>query len=290
MQLLWGILFEVAAFMGRTFGISHSRIYDYLGRAAFQSPEFAWHKDRWGNELYLSPYYAIDRDILVTGTYHAPLNMLIERLIQPGMVCMDVGANIGHIALHMARRVGTTGRVYAFEPVSGICALLRNNVARNKLGDIVAVEEIALSQENGTAAIAYADRGKENQGMGSLVDFSNEVATLKQEVRICSLDSFMNERKVSRLDFIKIDIQGAELLFLKGAKQTLSHYSPDICFEVSPHEQKCFNKTPMDLLGAFSNYQYKFYEIEKDGIIGTEIFMTQITPDFSRNNIYCSKR
>ncbi len=221
MPSLAKMLFRTAAFMGRTIGISHERIYNFLGRAAFQSPEFAWYKDRWGNELYLSPYYFGDRYIVVTGTYDASLNMLIERMVQPGMVCMDVGANIGHIALHMARRVGTIGRVYAFEPISGICALLRDNVSRNKLEDIVTVEEIALSQENGTAIMAYADPGKENQGMGSLVNLENEVATLKQEVRTCALDSFIHERNIGRLDFIKVDIQGAELLFLEGAKETL---------------------------------------------------------------------
>lgn len=283
-------LFQITAFLGRRFKMSHPRISNYLARTAFKYPEFSWHRDRWGNELYLSPYYWQDRSIIVTGMYDSKLNLLIEQRVNPGMVCMDIGANIGHITLHLARRVGQLGKVYAFEPVPQICNCLRLNVAQNRLDCIVSVEEIALSHLNGIMTMGYADSQKENQGMGSLVNIHNEVATLTMEVRTQTLDDFMIDRNLARLDFLKVDIQGSEIFFLEGAMQTLAHLAPDICMEISPSDLACLKKKPADLLAILQRCQYQVFEIEQDGSIGPEIDIRDVTTDFSRGNIFCKKK
>lgn len=284
-------IFRAMAFLGKSFGRSFHRIHNYVARCAYKSPEFAWYRDLWGNELCLSPYYWLDREICVTGTYHAPLGLLIENKVQPGMVCFDIGANIGHIALHLARKVGSTGKVYAFEPVLELARRMKQNVSRNNLAGIVSIQEIALSNKNGTSMMGCADLLKENQGMGSLVNRENEVITV-QEVCVQTFDSFVQEANpsIDRIDFIKVDIQGAEILFLQGAKKTLSRYSPNICIEISPSDLLCVDKSPADLLETLSHLRYKVYEIKKDGSLGVEIVADRVTSFFARDNVFCTKQ
>src|SRR5678815_6117672 len=95
-------------------GIRPRRIYDLLARRAFDHAEFQPYTNRWGDRLLLSHFYHIDRNILNFGTYDPDLHLAFERLIKPGMIVFDVGANLGEMALHMARLVGTEGQVWAF--------------------------------------------------------------------------------------------------------------------------------------------------------------------------------
>jgi hypothetical protein len=110
MRAIYRLLYEIACIIGRPIGgIRPRRIYDILGRRIFTKPEFAWHRNRWGDELFLSPYYDIDRQILIFGTYDPDLHAIIEHLVKPGMICCDIGANIGEVALHLAHRVQPGG-------------------------------------------------------------------------------------------------------------------------------------------------------------------------------------
>src|SRR4051812_23750848 len=93
--------FRALARIGRPIGgVRPRRMYNWLARRGFHSyreNDFVWQCDRWGSELKLSPFYLVDRDILVTGSYEEPLHRLIRDRVRPGMVCFDVGANIGAV-------------------------------------------------------------------------------------------------------------------------------------------------------------------------------------------------
>src|SRR4051794_596798 len=165
------IAYHTAVALGRPIGgLRPRRVYDILGRRAFARPEFKWSRNRWGHELHLSPYYHIDRNILILGTYDLALHLALERLLKPGMVALDVGANLGEMALHMGALVGKEGRVYAFEPAPPTYGRLVEHVERNGLGEVVTPLAVALSDRTGTLELAYPDAATDNQGLASVAN------------------------------------------------------------------------------------------------------------------------
>jgi FkbM family methyltransferase len=191
MSLFYRLLYQIVCLAGKPFdGIRPRRMYDFLGRRAYPAPEYSWRRNRWGSELLLSPSFHIDRNIINFGCYDENLHHTLERLVQPGMICFDVGANLGEMALHMATKTGTSGRVYAFEPVPAVFERLTAHVQRNKLGAIVRALPLALSNRSGTAMINAPTPTQDNQGLGSLVNRDAQLAPLSTEINTTTLDEF----------------------------------------------------------------------------------------------------
>ena len=222
MSAIARLLYHTAVALGRPFGgLRPRRIYDILARRAFPTPQLQWSRNKWGHDLLLSPYYHIDRNILILGTYDADLHNALERLLQPGMTALDVGANLGEIALHMAARVGPTGQVHAFEPVPAVFTRLQQHITRNGLENILHPHPIALSDQTGQTEIAFADPSADNQGLASITNLTEKAGPLRTTIPTMTLDDFVAQHQIQRIDLIKIDIQGAEPRFLTGAEKTL---------------------------------------------------------------------
>lgn len=229
-------------------GVRPRRVYQALARCAYTRPDFRWTRNRWGHELYLSPHYHLDFEIISFGTYDPSLHQFIERHVQPGMYCADVGANLGEMALHLGQRVGPGGRVFAFEPVPHVFRRLSDNIFRNHLQTTVHARQIALLNQQTTVLIGHPAEDAFNQGLGSIVN-ADRMASFRQTAVVgTTLDDFVNQEQMPRLDFMKLDIQGAEYLLLDGARETLARYAPDFVMEVSPLDLAPAGLTSRDLL------------------------------------------
>ena len=182
----------------------------------------------------LSSHIHLDRHIIAFREYDKELHLALELCVKPGMTCLDIGANIGSVSLHMSKLVGESGRVHAFEPVPPIFERLIGNVKKNQLSDVIQAQQIALSNYDGTAEIRYADALTENQGMGSVVRTEEKGLTMSVNVPTKTLDSFVAEHAVDNIDIIKMDCQGAEVFILEGGRKTFLDFSPDMFVEVSP--------------------------------------------------------
>jgi FkbM family methyltransferase len=273
-------LFRLMCVVGRPIGgIRPRRAYCWVARHAFPRPAFRWYRNRWGSDLWLSPYYYLDRNIIAMGSYDSALHAFIERHVKPGSVCMDVGANLGEVTLHLATRVGREGKVYAFEPVAGVHARLRRHVERNGAGDVVETLRIALSDRTGTGTIRH---------VGSLVTVHADL-TGAQEVELVTLDDFVERNGIRRLDFMKIDIQGAEPLLLEGGRKTFASLSPDLLIEVAPRELRSAGRDSRDLCVMLEDLGYRLYRLNGRGI-GARIDARTVSPTFEANNVLCVKQ
>lgn len=155
---------------------------------------------------------------------------VILKNVRPKDVVMDAGANCGFHTLLLAKAVGAEGHVYAFEPLAQNCRDLRQNLALNHIGNVTIFEK-ALSSEEGVARFLPAA----SPLMGRFAK-ENEAATIS--VPTMTIDSM----DLPRLDFIKMDIEGAEAQALTGARETLARCSPVILLELHGESvsQKCF--------------------------------------------------
>lgn len=145
---------------------------------------------------------------------------LLRRILGEGGVFVDVGANIGYFTKLASRLVGKTGSIFAFEPMPAALKLLRMNSAQ--LSNVV-IFPLALSDKKGTATFYVRKKGD----MSSL---SHDPSARPVQITVSTLDELLAER--SRIDLIKIDVEGSELDVLRGGRMTLSRCRPIVCFEL----------------------------------------------------------
>jgi len=137
----------------------------------------------------------------------------LRHLLQPGQNVIDIGANYGVYTLSMAKKVGSTGRVWAFEPASSTARLLADGIAVNGFAH-VALEQSALSSTPGTAQLSL----NQNSELNSLVH-GNPSTNASETVALTTLDECMKRYDWQNIDFVKIDAEGEESNILKGGER-----------------------------------------------------------------------
>lgn len=201
----------------------------------------------------------------------------LRRLLQPGQKAIDVGANFGVYTLSMAKSVGTTGSVWAFEPASSTATLLAEGIASNKFSQVV-LEQSALSSTCGTGQLSLHDQSE----MNALV--RTEYSAINCEtVNVVTLDECMQRYDWSDVAFVKIDAEGEESKILKGGQQFFSRLSPLIQYEI-----KAGGELHMELLRDFAAIGYDSYRL----VPGLDLlvpFDAASTPDGYLLNLFCCK-
>ena len=146
----------------------------------------------------------------------------VGRVVRPGDTVVDVGANIGYYTCFMARWVGPAGRVVAFEPAPDLIGILRDNVVHNGYAN-VQVENRAVTETTGPLTLYMEDGRPEDNRIFS----DGEGERTAQPVQGVRLDD-VPVLKEHPPTFIKMDIQGAEILALRGMRRVLKE-SPEVC-------------------------------------------------------------
>ncbi len=162
-----------------------------------------------GLTLHIDPKDQSMAPGLLNETYEQDEIQFYKKTIQSDWIVFDVGANIGIYSLLGSALVGPNGKVFAFEPSKEALNLLNNNLAENK-NQNVEVVPAAVSEQKGSINISIDEN---NLGSSSV----HATSTNTYVVDAISLDGFIKERNIQP-NFIKIDIEGAELSALKGAQ------------------------------------------------------------------------
>ena len=155
--------------------------------------------------------------IYKNGFWEKEVTLLMQKFIKEGDVVFDVGANIGYYTLIFANEIGDKGKVYAFEPCPRNIVNLENNIKRNDFKNII-IEKKALG-ENSQKKDMYFPYNVQF-GIGSF--FKARSYLTPQKVQVIKLDDFIEQEKISSIDFMKLDIEGGEIYALKGMKRALS--------------------------------------------------------------------
>lgn len=184
------------------------------------------------------------------GDVEPEVQAVLRKYLRPGMTVYDIGANIGFFSLLAARLVGATGRVTAFEADPEIAARLRENFERNKDASI-SVEEKAVWSSSNPVFFARADTAvSPDRGLGRVIDNDAEKSapgTIRVEA--ISVDEYVH--KSAAPDFIKCDVEGAEVEVFLGAEKILKERQPIILCEMHG------DKNRQMLLKMFENLGYR---------------------------------
>lgn len=165
----------------------------------------------------------------LVGTAEPHLQGTIRKYVAKGDTVYDIGANIGYVALSLAKQVGACGHVAAFEPVPQNVEALRQNIQCNQLLN-VQVFEVAASDKHGEAAIRFT----ENLSTASLVWHSGDASARKITINTVTIDELVASGcLIGNPKFIKIDVEGAEGLALLGMQATIAAARPVVFIECS---------------------------------------------------------
>lgn len=206
--------------------------------------------------------------LLLYGVFGEYETELVKNLVKPGMVVVDVGANIGYFTVIFAKLAGNAGKVYAFEPDPYNYDLLSRNIKLNNLSNVVLIPR-ALSDRAGKIKLFLDKTNLGNMSFASqnISDDGGEI-----EVETITLDDYLGGQNA---DLIKIDVQGAEGLVLSGAGKTLENSHPKILMEFWPYGLKNLGADPRGLLRGLANKGFKIkilnpqkHQLEPSGIEG----------------------
>ena len=177
---------------------------------------------------WLAQKSALDDELIHEGFEDAEM-AFVDRLLRPGMTVLDAGAHHGLYTLLASKRVGRCGRVIAFEPSPRERKRLRRHLWANRCKN-VAVQSCALGEEHQEANLFLVE-GREDW-CNSLRAPQIDARTVTVRVEVQRVDDVLEKLGLTRVDFIKLDVEGAELSFLQGASATLAASRPVILAEV----------------------------------------------------------
>ena len=163
---------------------------------------------------------------MLIGGYEPGIVAEILSMPSPLKVAFDVGAHVGMLTLAMAKRVGPEGEVFAFEPFPASRLLVEQMIAENHLSRTVYAMPFALSDQNGEQRLVMGQTPFLHR-LGSLSPLDPLKDSEGIPVRSSTIDSFVFDRSNPAPDLLKIDVEGAEVLVLKGAMHTLKTNPPN---------------------------------------------------------------
>ena len=181
---------------------------------------------------------------------------ILSRLVVPGAVCMDVGANIGLAAIPMALKAGEKGCVVAIEPDKRIAGFLSSNIRLNALTNVCVVNS-AVGDREGKVSFAQCKA----DDMSHVIEGDNQGAV---SVAMETLDSITEN--YAAIHLVKIDVEGFERNVLWGASETLKK-TLLILIEISRENFRRYGYEPSKLISILNSYGFKLYRVSEDKLI-----------------------
>lgn len=201
----------------------------------------------------------IPLEILNFGTYEKEEMDMVLKLMEKGSYFYDIGANIGWFSINIAKNVENV-KIHAFEPIPKTYGFLKKNIELNKITN-VSIHCFGFSDEENELKFYYYPEGP---GNASLNNLSERDSVREVFGKVKKLDNFVNNEPV---DFIKCDVEGAELLVFKGGLNTIKKFKPIIFAELLRKWSKKFGYHPQDVVQMLITIGYNCYIVDGKNLV-----------------------
>lgn len=187
-------------------------------------------------------------------------NEKLMSLVSPEYTILDIGTNIGSTLLQFANLTKEKGMVFGFEPDQINYKECVKNIGLNNLKNI-AVENIGLGNEKGSFNLVVDT--ETNRG-GNRISFNNEPQKTSTIINVERLDDWIINKNITRVDIIKIDVEGFEMNVLKGALETLNKFKPQLFIELDDNNLKQVGSNAKELITFIENMNYSISNAENN--------------------------
>jgi FkbM family methyltransferase len=244
------ILFDYADFVENT-NISSIEIIDHYVLMTFRDSEIRFMCNR--NDKRLAPL-----DTLNFGDYEQDELLMQLKLIGDGDNILDIGGNYGWYAMRIAKEKPDT-HIYSFEPIPDTFNFLNANIRLNALNNIKTFN-LGFSNTQGSFDFYFNPNLSVNASLAN-VSTNNKIEKISCTVQV--LDNFVKDQNI-RVDFVKCDVEGAELLVFKGGINMIKEDCPIIFTEMLRKWSSKFDYHPNDIISFFHSLGYSCF-ITKEG-------------------------
>jgi len=218
------------------------------------------HRLQTGERMRLRVNDVLTRALLQENVFEPAVRSVMNQHVKPGMVVLDIGANIGYFSLRLSSLVGVNGRVIAFEPNPVVLDELKFNLALNGTKNVDVVAS-ALAESDGEAEFCFPEIGMEAHG--SLRPNDTFKVQKRSVVKVARLDSILEAKGIRKVDFVKIDVEGAERLVIRGGERLLAQLpAPVFIFEAAEILCQAFGYRLYELLTEFESRGYQAREAD----------------------------
>jgi FkbM family methyltransferase len=256
-------LIDKPSFIREMYEMHHAGLFDYaqhLGKTNIKKIEvedgrvIMTSRDR-GLRMICVPgdYRVAPFETLNFLDYEKSDSTMIERLFTDGDVFFDIGANMGWYSINIALSK-RTARVHSFEPIRKTYGYLQQNLELNAVHNVTAYN-FGFSNHSGEIDFYYYDEGS---GNASSANVSNRDDVQVQRCKVRTLDDFTTKMQTT-VDFIKCDVEGAELMVFQGGTETIKRDCPIIFSEILRKWSAKFNYNPNEIFDFFRSINYRSF-------------------------------
>jgi len=200
----------------------------------------------------------------------------INNYVTKGLTVIDIGAHVGLLSIILFKKVGNSGKVFSFEPTPSTFKVLQKTISINNAQSVIIPINKAVADKSGETFFYTTNQTGDNSN--SLAD-NKRTGRLEKKIRIeiMSIDELFVEKKLTTIDFIKIDAEGAEFAVLKGGDHVIDIFKPKILLGLHPNQIKNFGDSLEDIYDFLVAKKYKIiYKSEeiskKDFVSTTDLF------------------
>tara|TARA_Y100000815_G_scaffold59808_1_gene48273 strand:- start:46 stop:876 length:831 start_codon:yes stop_codon:yes gene_type:complete len=221
----------------------------------------------------------------------------MKEVVKPGDICLHFGGSDGRHSYLMADHVGPSGHVHVYEPSNYSYAILERLLRWHKLTNVTP-HNLAVGAERGEMILSVPKKLSGHLGRAyGVVTASGQTASeehlatsnssefVDQETSVVSLDNVMEDEKLDRVDFIRCDVEGSEINFIKGGAKTIEKYLPSLLIEIHPFSlERNFNSSGEVVRDYFIDLGYRMWQLNDDD---TEMYeSTEIDPKRRRKDYF----
>ena len=196
---------------------------------------------------------------------------MFSRFINPKSICLDIGAAYGRNTFLMAK-LAAQGAVHSFEPENYSWRVLSNIVKLCGLKNVT-INHAAVYATPGQADlfIPQKDSGKYVPHLSHLAFKPSDEYGIKEQIETVTIDDYCRQKGINKIDFIKCDIEGAELFALRGAEKTIAVSRPVFFIEIIDTNLANFSLGPSQVVDFFSAHKYRAFAVEGGRLIPCEV-------------------
>ena len=225
------------------------------------------------HNIFYQNFFSLPSTIIKTvsrncqGRKFEPEVEALSVLVTPGFFCFDVGGAYGRYAFPLSRMVGPQGRIYSFEPGSYSYKVFLFVKAFFALKNVVLIKK-AVSNKPGSIELCLPPKrsGKLGASLAHIHSVKKE-DSFCETVDMLTLDDFVSVEDPPRLDLIKCDTEGSELLVFQGARDTIARFKPIVLTEIDANNLARYGHKPSDILDFFRTWDYKLMVWEAGAFI-----------------------
>lgn len=237
--------------------LDHGQFLPRAIEPAFQPFAPAWVQVEPHVKMWLDPDDYVSHTILETGLWEPTSWEAVQEHLAPGNTFVDVGAHIGYYSLKAAPLVGPNGHVIAIEPNPNTLPRLRDNLQASG-ASVVRVEPFACADVDAMLDLFASSHSNTGETSLSQANASQDGApTATYRVRARPLDDILREAGVSHVNAVKIDVEGAEMMVLKGAQKTLDRDHPMLLVEVVDKQLQAMGSSAAEVQQFLSAHGYR---------------------------------